>query len=744
MAMKDFDFKQFMLEKGERVGLGIAGGVALLLVVLCMMSVLRAGSPQKNADDLANLTKQVSQGLQTNTPRDSVPDEKPPKDNKDKLIALDISQLDRKQYQLAGIFEGYTLEAAKRRMPVLELPDEGHVATAWVPVETYVFDSKFESIYVLVPSKAEKNPQGSAGGRTGGLNNLGRGGFLGGMSGGMGMGGAGMGGGMGAGGGRAGGGFQGLWQRGPAKLEQLEDFKKMYTLEKVKLTELSKGLKGSHPARQLRPLRMAIIAASFPYKKQLEEFKTKLNLGSISEVFSDTAYTAKGKPIKAFRFLGVNVQRRVLDSAGNPISNWETLDLGASYRPWMFLSGSQKEPDDPKYRPISFQGLVMPRLLQFRAKLEGKDAGRMDAAKPDTVRSDGDNHYPPVEERVENITRTLRSLEAKKPEEIVTVPKEFSSGPVDPFNPDTGEDDKDDKKTTGNPGMSKDAVVPEHCLIRLMDLSIEPGRTYQYRIQVRMANPNQNRLDVADPSWSTEAELHPVEGKWFEIPDKVTVPPELVYYAVDEKELDKNWKDPNGDVYPNKARQAVLQIHRWIDATTVAGIGGGTEPVFIGEWAVAERVPVYRGEYVDQKTRVEMPVWSHDRDAFIVPTDKTGRDSKKSGILISFSHFNERGEETVLVDFEPAEQSYRGMGIGEDGDLKEISKAHDVGPSEVLLFTPEGKLLGHNSSQDALDPERTHRLKEVHDRVERVKKAMKGDKKDDKSGNPFGGGGGKS
>src|SRR5262249_6631450 len=41
---------------------------------------------------------------------------------------------------------------------------------------------------------------------------------------------------------------------------------------------------------------------------------------------------------------------------------------------------------------------------------------------------------------------------------------------------------------TGVPG--EDITVPGDCLVRLIDVTIELGKTYQYRLRVRMANPN--------------------------------------------------------------------------------------------------------------------------------------------------------------------------------------------------------------------------------------------------------------
>src|SRR5262249_10096719 len=157
-------------------------------------------------------------------------------------------------------------------------------------------------------------------------------------------------------------------------------------------------------------------------------------------------------------------------------------------------------------------------------------------------------------------------------------------------------------------------------------LTIEPGKTYQYRISVRMANPNYERTDVANPSWAKDTELPP--GDWFEIPEKATVPPELRYYAVDQEEGDKAESNRYDGInvghlmYPD--RQTILQIHRWLGAAMIPGMNT-RDPMMIGEWAVADRVAVFRGEYVDRKVRLELPIWSPQHNAFLLPTDNEGK-----------------------------------------------------------------------------------------------------------------------
>jgi hypothetical protein len=436
----------------------------------------------------------------------------------------------------------------------------------------------------------------------------------------------------------------------------------------------------------------------------------------------------------AFRFLGVNVQRRVLTSTGKPVSDqWQNIDLGAAYRPFLVATGRRFEPDKPKYQKISFLGLVMKPLLQFRDKHEGA------AAEPPAA-DDFENHYPEVETRLKNISSTLAALEEKAPSEIAAPPAQFTAGDFDPFNPSAAPSESptkpggmnDPTKVVAGAGQT----IPEHCLIRLIDLTIEPGLTYQYRIQVRMANPNYERTDVADPSWAKEMELH--SDKWYTIPEAVTVPPELRYYAVDQQQVDeaagKKYTGPNPGYLFAPDRQTLLQVHRWLGAVAIPTMGS-KEPLMIGEWAVADRVAVYRGEYADRKVRLELPVWSETHNAFLVPVDRPGREKRFPGIEVNFSHENEKGYETVLVDFDGGRQQYR---LPPKNEEDKPATIEDSSATEVLLMTPEGKLLGHDTSTDSVDHQRIEDRKIAAHRVEIVRHGKDAVEPPGKKTDPFG------
>jgi hypothetical protein len=351
----------------------------------------------------------------------------------------------------------------------------------------------------------------------------------------------------------------------------------------------------------------------------------------------------------AFRFLGANVQRRIVDGNGKPLTAYRPLDLNGSYKPWLAITGLQFEPDEPGLAEVLFPGLVMPRLRLFRSS-------------PDQ------GGYPPVEAGLKTLQKALADQARKR------------------------------------------TLRPSHCLLRAIDVTIQPDEIYQYRLQVRMANPNFGRKDVAAPE---------ILSPWYEVPEKVISPPDEIYYVVDQKELGeveerggkvarKPYKGVNWNLNLDRNRQVAFQLHRWIDETTV-----GREEVRIGDWVIAERVIVSRGEEIGGPVKIDVPIWYYARDAFVIPADRRTR--RNTGSEVNFGH--ERPDdhlETILVDFRG------GKGVHES---PEGGRVEDASTVEVLLLTPEGQLQARNSTADTASAERRQRLKRWRERIEAVKAA---------------------
>src|SRR5436309_1868492 len=100
---KDFKGKEFLVEKGERVGLGVALFLMIVLIITSLFippNGFFSGSPSEKAEALGNQTSSVKQKLTTARPSQL---DLPP-DAKDKLIALETQAIRLDPYRITSFF----------------------------------------------------------------------------------------------------------------------------------------------------------------------------------------------------------------------------------------------------------------------------------------------------------------------------------------------------------------------------------------------------------------------------------------------------------------------------------------------------------------------------------------------------------------------------------------------------------------------------------------------------------------
>jgi len=219
-----------------------------------------------------------------------------------------------------------------------------------------------------------------------------------------------------------------------------------------------------------------------------------------------------------------------------------------------------------------------------------------------------------------------------------------------------------------------------------------------------MANPNYKRTDVASPAYAEDLELK--SDNWFIIPQPVVVPLEMICYAVDQKDLDgaRSYRGIHANETLKKNQQVTFQIHQWTE--NVSPDRRVVTPV--GEWLIAERIIVNRGEYIGRKERVEVPLWRETMDAFVLAaTGVAGR--QKSGMEVNFGHAR---NEAIMVDFEGPEHTYQRAG---GPAVKETTT------TEVLILSHDGKLVAHDSETDKKNAERIERLEAWRKRIKDIK-----------------------
>jgi hypothetical protein len=477
-------------------------------------------------------------------------------------------------------------------------------------------------------------------------------------------------------------------------------------------------------ARNLYPKQMAIVAGSFPLKAQIDEFQKALKIDSPYKVVFEQSVTEKTKKgdvtQSGFRFLGFNIQRRDLGPDGKPAGDWQTLDLEGKDSPYMqlvVLVNREFANENAKLLPLLVPGLFMKRPVQIPVN------------KEKTAATDSHKPYPDFEEKLPKIEKTLAALTPKQQAPIGN--SKFDSTGFNPFGgPDQGPTEgKDDQQQTA----SQEWTPPEFCVLRFIDVTVQPGHTYEYQIRVRMANPNHNKPDseVAYHDLTTPLEL---QSAWSPVKDasggvlKVSVPTDVHYYAVDEQSMHKRgeYKGINQGKGYDSSRQAVVQIHRWMDWYELTR-GRATDFYPIGDWVIAERLFLFRGESLSQKAPTHVPIWAPEQSSFMLAGNSPTRGADRKPI--AEVHFMDAAKAPLLVDFEGGTVSYHRRAVAapknEDGTTQEGAKgtpASEVrmagAATELLFLTADGRLLARNSAKDEQDAEREEREKSYTERVD--------------------------
>ncbi|HTU17812.1 MAG TPA: hypothetical protein VMG10_07080 [Gemmataceae bacterium] len=722
MNLKEFDAKQFLLEKGERIGLGIAVTLMVLMLIFSLFMPSKgffSGSPADKKDVLEKGTAKLDNDLKSR----QIPDNERPEPTKDRKIAFDIVALRPTNYEILGVYQPESKESPARRPPNIYNIEEAVVAVAPVLIDTYLFSSDFSKVYVL-----REKDRGAAAGNAGGLNPFARA--------------------FGGGGPRMappgmapGANPSALLKRQQGRFGSVPGSRNLVGLAAndfeydVKVIDVKDWNQQELTARQPLPLRVAVIGGSFPYRRQLEEFKKQLRLTSIDAVLNEALPEKEGE---SFKFLGVEVERVEVDADGKKLGDWNKLPLAETYQLWLKHTFLPFQPENPRYNLVKIDGLVAPLLREFHANKKVDPTMRVPgmmmvpgmpqpSGQPGGEDFEADvkkTNYPDVVAELPKIQDTLRDLGNVQATRVPTS-KATEAAPFDPFRPyaaplaDNAGARKDPMPADASP--APDLKIPEYMLMRLVDVNLEPGKSYRYRVRIKMNNPNYKNPNVASPAYKIDKEL--TSKSWYEIKQVARVPPELKYYVVDEKKEasqqdqramhQKRYVSAQARMWERnpKPDQVVFQLQRWVESTPLSRRESDVVPV--GQWAVADRVFVNRGEYVGQKVRVDMPIWKYSQNAYVLPAEKPEKSTARSrlltptGIDVDFG-FDSSSLDTILVDFE-------------GGRILGPSKIDDTCRTEVLMLSPDGKLLARNNAKDTADEERKDRRDKVLQRIEDIR-----------------------
>ena len=295
-------------------------------------------------------------------------------------------------------------------------------------------------------------------------------------------------------------------------------------------------------AETVYPVRAAELVAAFPYKAQVEEFRDKLGLGSDEQVLAEQCQE-KGKnrrPLPAFRFLGVRLERRRTDADGKPLdargrrvdakSGWAEVNLEDSFKPLMILDGRRFEDEDPKLLPVELApSLVMRKLLTFG-----------DRRVPPVA------EYPQLEEEMPDLKATLETI--KKSSKAIIVAPALAG---EDFFHRRGHAGRDRRLVT----RPFSALVHQKAALRervpqtgpdldFPGLHPDPSVRHDRRPRQNLRVPDANSNGQSQPRpgrcvfkrGCAQPELPSKD--WYVLPEKVAVPLDVNYYAVDQAKLD--------------------------------------------------------------------------------------------------------------------------------------------------------------------------------------------------------------
>ncbi len=415
------------------------------------------------------------------------------------------------------------------------------------------------------------------------------------------------------------------------------------------------------------------------------------------------------KPEEVPLFRGIVVQRQILSADGKNVeSAWADFDYVGTYAYTIDRRLYQIAKDDAGLQYVSLHPahrLAMPLPYLMMQK------------------------YPDL--RLPSLAAAIKRLQdLRKPPPVQKAPSQFS-----------GEGNIFDRSNTGSggaagqPNIGADGIMPkagvpdkedpnavatfedkpDQVLVRFIDNDIVPGKLYQYRIKVRMQNPNwvgnkdkkgnvphKEKYDLV--SRPSDADVEMLEGPWVPMETTVSVPREEYLFAADPmpdpKDLKKSQALKNG--------QGMLQVQRWLP---VASVGSYKEPV--GDWVIADVVAT-RGTYLGGKQFVNLPLWASEFNRYILrdaPPEK-GKKEPRHGVTMDPTR---PGPVYVVAEIDggPRDMKTAGRTISEET------------AAEVLLIDENGGLQVRSSYADRSDSGRAEREKTWREWIKRTEEDTK-------------------
>jgi hypothetical protein len=739
MAKSKANFQDLLLKKGEYIVLGVAGAALVLLLALGVMTYTsEAKDPKAISEKLVSKSKNIDAAIGREAEPGAVPPLEdwakpgkpggyapvPVRDFPLSTVMFDPTarpDTKRENPRVWGIGDDYQVDLVRAPMKahdiVYDTEGNAKIAVRVVKKQSEADKDKIKAALSALqrrgkagakaaatpPPKGPGGPAGPAGSATpppGG-------------PGGRGPGGPGAppfgAGGEGPGGYPGEGGFN---QAG---------FRTETALTYIPLEDLDKAFaEGKLPAMTVVPLRMAVVNATFPFKKQAEEMKRALRMKNV------------GDAAPFVKFDGFDVKRRQITPDGV---------IAGTGKKYAEVAGTKDDNTvgwyDYPYE-LKYQEMIASRMLN--SYVEGADPNS---------KSPTDQYLPYFYRYEDNLVMFLPELvtelgrypELKLPPILNTIAK-MKEAATPKYEPSAlisrlkGNKDKDGNVRKagifapagtaetgagalygpaagmglmapkgvageGAPGAPvAPAVEVDDILIRFVDPDVRPGHTYEYMVRVRLLNPNHRQ-----PQFMTNPDLagdkyRVLPGPWTRLTQSLTVPSESYLFAYDPAAYDAEVKAAYGKdramlrrfELPPGNTHAVVEKLTWLEQVRVDA-GNQREPV--GAWVAAE-MPVPRGGFVGRKTYVKLPLWSSEDSRYTlreIQTEKVGKGKDAvapKGWLVDFA-----GRD-VLVDFDGGKVTTR---VGTKVVVEDVA-------TDLLIARPDGRLVVRNSAADTANEER--------------------------------------
>jgi hypothetical protein len=315
------------------------------------------------------------------------------------------------------------------------------------------------------------------------------------------------------------------------------------------------------------------------------------------------------------------VERQTLKADGTVVKAWTPVNIKEDFARVLALA-TTTQPDEREMLPLLINGLVMPRPWLAKGSYPKAELPKIDEtlqSLKDAVKAATPSYKSPLNKR---ITREFDIFNPYQhqiqtnpdgsfvdpmgggmvPGSSMTIPAAGTPGSTVPGGTAT--------TVPGGTAMNPDGTyraqevwVPEHTLIRFIDVTAKPGFTYQYRIRMRVANPNYGLKNLVVSE--SLAKIKELTSSWKEIPDKVTLPGETNFYTMGTKVKGVLGTD-------NEA--TAVEFHNYLDRVQLKP--GRKESEFpYGEWVVAQ-MRAYRGEFIGRQQNHEVALWFPTRESF--------------------------------------------------------------------------------------------------------------------------------